>query len=387
MKNIYKVLIIIFIIVITGLLIFFELRQKNLPPPEEKKEVKPGKHSETLISPGISHPKNAAEGLKKFTDQMDILTENGMNLFGFSANWKDLELSPYEFDLQANPINPLTLLIPKYPQVKGVVFVLKMIDTNWKPMPKDLETKSFDDPEVLRRFDALIDAIAVEPSTKRITHILLGNELDGYLGQHPEETEAFEVFYNRALLRIHQKLPGVKVGTIFTAGGILGNVNIANFFNKINRYSDFIDYTYYPVHELKRGNISVDWQMMPVSEIENNLTDLAKHAGNKPFAFTEIGYSSSPINNSSEEKQAKFVQEMFRILSPYQKKGQIDFILYSFMYDAPPNFTEPYAREQGFKASKEFHAFMDNIGLRSYETGKPRKAWKAFVEGVKEWDK
>lgn len=381
-----KIIFIFLSALIFGLFIFFELRQNNISLPEEKSEIKSVKQSKTLISPGISHPKNSAEGLKRFTDQMDILTENRMNLFGFGADWKDLELAPGKFTLQEKIINPLTLLLPKYPQVKGIVFVLKMIDTNWKPAPKDLETKSFDDPAVLKRFDALIEAIAAEPSTKRITHILLGNEIDGYLSQHPEEIEAFEIFYNRALLQIHNKLPGVKVGTIFTAGGVLGNIDIFNFFNKINRYSDFIDYTYYPVYGLERGNMSPAWQMQPISEIEDSLVKLAKLSGNKSFAFTEIGYSASPLNNSTEEKQAAFVREMFKVLTPYQKISQIEFLLYHNMYDYAPGICEPYAKQQGV-SSDAICDFMENLGLRSYETGKPRKAWDTFVEGVKEWNK
>lgn len=340
--------------------------------------------AETLISPGISHPKNAAPGFKMFTDPMDLLTENGMNLFGFTADWKDLEPTPGKFTLQEKMINPLTLLIPKYPELKGIVFVLKMIDTNWLPMPTELITKPFDDPTVLKRFDALIDAIAAEPSSNRITHILLGNEIDGYLRQHPRELAAFATFYKRAVNRIHRKIPGVKVSTIITAGTIM-DTKAAPLFDEISKFSDFVDYTYYPVEGLERGNVSPAWQMRPVTETEEHLTNLARYAGGKPFAFTEIGYSASPLNNSSEEKQAAFVHEMFRVLTPYQKRGQIEFLLYHNLYDYPPGVCIPYAKQQGVSPDA-ICSFMENLGLRSYETGAQRKAWNAFVAGVKKWN-
>ena len=344
----------------------------------------PGERSEVLIAPGPSTHKNSAPGFQGITDSMDLLVENGMNVFGWAPNWKDLEPAPGKFNLQEHLVNPLTMLVPRYPQVKGVVLVLKMIDTNWRPMPPDLSTKPFDDPAVLQRFDALIDAIAAEPSSKRITHFLLGNEVDGYLGQHPEEGAAFLAFYKREVERIHQRLPGVKVGTIFTAAGATRGV--PRLFDELNRYSDFVDFTYYPVEGLVRGNWSATWQMLPIEESLAELARLVERAGNKPFSFTEIGYSAGPVNNSSEEKQAEFVRGMFRVLDPYRKKGQIAFLLYHVMYDYPPGWCIPYAKAQGIPA-EAICGFVENMGLRRYATGAPRQAWGALVEGVKAWNR
>jgi len=340
--------------------------------------------TEVLIAPFPSTYRDSAPGFKGITDAMDLLVENGMNVYMVACKWKGLEPAPGKFNLQEHLINPLTMLVPRYPQLKGVVLVLQMIDTNWRPMPADLSTKPFDDPAVLQRFDALIDAIAAEPCSKRITHILLGNEVDGYLGQHPEEGAAFTTFYKRGVERIHQRLPGVKVGTIFTAAGATrGSPRV---FEELNKYSDFVDFTYYPVEGLVRGNWSATWQMLPIEESLAELARLVERAGNKPFSFTEIGYSASPVNNSSEEKQAEFVRGMFRVLDPYREKGQIAFILYHVMYDYPPGWCIPYAKQQGVPA-EAICGFVENMGLRSYATGAPRPAWAAFVEGVKKWNR
>ena len=317
----------------------------------------------------------------------DLLTENGMNVFPLVQDWKDLEPSPGKFSLQDPFINPLTLIVPKYPQLKGVVFVLKMIDTNIRVMPADLMKKSFDDPVVLQRFDSLIDTIAAEPSSKQITHILLGNEIDGYLGQHSKEFAAFITFYKRAVNRIHQKIPGVKVGTII--GAAAASLEYPTPFDEINKFSDFIDYTYYPVQGLTGGNNANEWQMAPPESVAPHLTRLAKRAGDKPFAFTEIGYASSPQSNSSEDQQSAFVQEMFRVLDPYRKKGKIEFIIYSFLYDSPTGMCRPYGQSQGLPPEQidPLCLFMESLGLRSWETGAPRKAWSVFVDGVKKWNR
>lgn len=331
-----------------------------------------------LIGVAVNAHKNSSSDFKGAAESMDLLTESGMNIFGLAPTWQKLERTPGEFNLQDELINPLSILVPLYHQLNGVVVTLKMIDTGWRPMPEDIKDKPFDSPEVLRRFDALIDAIAKEPSTKRITHILLGNEIFGYLLLHPEEIPAFITFYRQGVNRIHQKMPWVKVGTII---GFEGMERLPDAFKKLLDSSDFMAYTYYPQSNIEM----VGWQMRPISEVAGHLHFMAEHAGSKPFAFTEIGYSSSPINGSSEEKQAEFVKEMFRVLDPYWKKGQIAFLLYHLMYDYPPSFTDPYAKEQGIEPSKEFRAFVENLGLRSYETGKPRKGWDTFVQGVENW--
>ncbi len=328
-----------------------------------------------LIAPAMFLHQNSAPGLKGYTDAMEVITSNGMDLFGVANDWKDLEPSAGKFNLQGPLKNPLTLLVPRYPQIEGVIYVLKMIDTNRRTMPADIKDRPFDDPGVLSRFDALIDAIVAEPSGRRITHLLLGNEVDSYLSQHPQEIQAFATFYQRAVDRIHRKMPGVKVSTIVSFDGL------DHLFDRLAPISDFITYTYYPITQ---QSASTRWQMRPVSDIEADVDHMARRAGNKPFAFTEIGYSASPLNGSSEAQQAAFVREMFRVLDPYRRKGRLAFLLYHALYDYPTGACVPYAGVQGIHP-ETICGFMENLGLRRYETGKPRTAWNAFVQGAQGW--
>ena len=108
---------------------------------------------------------------------------------------------------------------------------------------------------------------------------------------------------------------------------------------------------------------------------------LGKLACGKPFAFTEIGYSADPSNNSTEDAQATFVDTMFSVLQPYRDEGQISFILYHALYDYPPSACAP------FDAYPTICSFLESLGLRKYTTGAPRKAWDSFVRGVDAWTK
>jgi hypothetical protein len=230
---------------------------------------------------------------------------------------------------------------------------------------------------VLDRFEGVIDAIAEVPAAKRITHILIGNEVDSYLAQHTDEIPAFEEFYRRAIARIHEKLPGVKVGTIITFGSVRSR---PGDFVELIKAGDFVAYTYYPVTNLSRGDVSVDWQMVETPELANHIGLLAALAADKPFAFTEIGYSSSALNASSEKQQARFVRQLFRVLDPYFRRERVAFVLYNSLYDEPSTFCRPYANEQKIQASREFCSFVENLGLRSQAHNEPREAWHVFVE-------
>ena len=325
------------------------------------------------VAPGVNLPQEHAPGLQAFTDILDMFAAQHMNAFGFPVDWRDLEPSPRVYTLD-EPLKPLTLVVPRYPSLEAVVLVVRMLDTNARPMPADLVTRRFNDPEVVERFAALFDAIAARPEVARVTHVLLGNEVDAYLGNHHDEAEDFALFFQRAAAHVRRRLPGVRVGTILTHAGVRG---LPDLFRSLRADSDFIAYSYYPVDR--------QWRMRPVREVEPDVEFLAEQADEKPFAFTEIGYSASPLNGSSEAQQAEFVRTVFQALAPYHEAGRIEFIFYHTLYDYPPEFCRPYAAAQGLGQSEEFCAFVEHLGLRSYATGKPRPAWDAFVEGTRRW--
>lgn len=331
------------------------------------------------IAPFVNVSAVSAPGVQGFQDAIGLIVAGGSNLYILSSQWNNIESTPNQIDVVTGVHNPLTMLLANYPQIKGLIYNLRMIDSNVRTMPSDLQSLPFDAPSVLSRFDAVIDAVAADSATSRFTHILLGNEVDGYLSQHPNEVTAFQTLLKRAIDRIHLKMPGVKVGTIFTANGAK---QYPALFAAVNQYTDFIDYTYYPVADLTNGNVSSNWQMKPISQIAADLQFLASNAGDKQFAFTEIGYSSSPDSGSSEAQQAEFVNEIFRVLKPYRSSGKVAFILYALLYDYSPDQCAPYAAQQNVP-STAICTFMNNLGLRRYSDGQPKPAWSAFNDNLR----
>lgn len=158
-----------------------------------------------LVGLSLLLNQNSAPGLPGYLDGINYAHSIGINLFGMSAEWTNLETSPYNFSLQDNILNPLTLLDPDNTKLKSYILVLKMIDTNRKIVPADIASRSFDDTVLIKRFLALIDAIAALSPIQKISRILIGNEVDAYLGSNPSELNSFKNFYQQAVDHIHQK--------------------------------------------------------------------------------------------------------------------------------------------------------------------------------------
>lgn len=340
-----------------------------------KAEV-PNNKNHGLIGLSLLLRQNSPQGLQGFLESINDVTSRGVNLFGMSPEWPDLEPSPNIFSFQDQIVNPLTLTDPDKTKFKSYILVLKMIDSKRKTLPADLSSLPFDNPSTINRFKSLIDNLSTLPSLSRVSHILIGNEVDGYLSSNPAELTAFSTFYQEAINEIHIKMPLVKVGTILTFSSVVNNPAI---FNALSPASDFICYTYYPTNDA-----TPNWQMRPPSDAIADINLMAQKAGNKSFAFTEIGYPSSSENHSSEILQKQFVENMFDALRHYKEDGKLEFIFYHGLYDYPTGFCSQYAQSQNID-SAYLCGFMNNLGLKNYATGVPKQSWNTFVNKLATW--
>lgn len=334
------------------------------------------KEPKLLIGLSMQQYKNSRPGLDGYVEGLDYAVQNGINIFGMSPEWNLLEPTPNTYSLQDNLSNPLTLIDPSKTKLKGYILVLKMIDTNIKLLPNYIANLNFDSPDVINRFSLLLEKIFSEvPSFERVSHILIGNEIDGFLSANPEQIQKFKVFYLSAVEKIHTLNPKVKVGTIITFNAAKNNSTLFDAFKNIG---DFICYTYYPTNE----QYHIPWQMRPPSQVRDDIDWMIQNAGGKPIAFTEIGYTSSNDNSSSEQQQSEFVKVMFNAMKPYINNKKIEFIYYHGLYDYPQGFCNQYAQQQGVD-STHICGFMNHLGLHNWKTGQPKPAWFTFTNELR----
>src|SRR5262249_57565026 len=107
-----------------------------------------------------------------------------------------------------------------------------------------------------------------------------------------------------------------KVSAIVSAGAATRRT--PKLFADLSVLSDFVTYTYYPI----TGSATGTWLVRPTNEVKPDVDWLAALACGKPFAFAEIGYSSSIGLGSSGGPQADFVPPMFPDLDTHPQPGQ-----------------------------------------------------------------
>ena len=88
-----------------------------------------------LVGLSILLHQNSPLGLTGFLESIDDVTSKGVNLFGMSPEWQELETDPNIFAFQYFLINPITLTDPNQTKFSSYIIVLKMIDSNRKTFP------------------------------------------------------------------------------------------------------------------------------------------------------------------------------------------------------------------------------------------------------------
>ncbi|NOT35465.1 MAG: hypothetical protein HOP12_15070 [Candidatus Eisenbacteria bacterium] len=249
---------------------------------------------------------------------------------------------------------------------------LRPVDTNQRGTPPDLAGLAWDDPTMLARWDVALDSlIELVRETPQIA-LAVGNEVDGYFSSHLSELPAFIRFYRHSLARLHAALPGIPIGIV--TGAPVGNPD-AWIGDTLNAYSDIVLYTYYPF------DAGTDFQHRLPATFEPDMAQMRSRARalNKPIAFTEIGYASSPACNSSDAAQAEFVRR-FKTYFRAVPRSEALFANYFLLTDWSSGTLQILFDYYRF-VSPGFAGYLGTLGLRD-TLGAPKPAWEAW-KGVR----
>ena len=145
---------------------------------------------------------------------------------------------------------------------------------------------------------ALIDALAPHLD-ENVRYLSIGNEVDAYLSNHPDEWDAYTRFYNAAAY-VRLVLPGVQVGVTVTYGGTQADpVEVA----RLTASSDVFIMTYYPLN----ADFTTQAPESPLTDFPRMIAMM----GEKPLLLQEVGYPAGEGLGSSEAQQAEFIQAVF----------------------------------------------------------------------------
>jgi hypothetical protein len=283
----------------------------------------------------------------------------GCDLTVTSVNWSELEPSPGQFWLDK--------LASDLGGNVGVGFsnylLIKTINTSRREVPNDLAAEPWDSPRMAKREAAFLRAVArIFPAGKG--HILLGNEVDGYLSGRPAEIEPYARFLEVGRSVIREVRPDLPVGVTTMFSGLAANRGLIE---RMHRNMDFVSMTYYPQRR--------DFTVLPTADVPSHFADMLRFAGTRGLFIQEAGYPASPLLGSSEAKQSEFVSNLFDMVAKYPNR--LLGVCYFLSLDFSDAMVDGFTRYYGL-GSDHFRAMLSTLGLKRQD-GAPRMAWATFV--------
>jgi len=289
--------------------------------------------------------------------------ELGVDFVPLALAWDMIEMTPNQFNDEF-----LDLINWIYSsQDIEIMLQIAPIEHKVNRMVPDLKEKSFDDPEVISRFNKMIDHFYEKTPDVKIAAISIGNEIDAYIDSSTK-WNAYESFYKQVTEHIKDKKRWVDVPigvkTMFT--GITRQY--ANEIMSLNQYSDVIMVTYYP--------LASDFTFRDTDDVDEDMRLIIEKAKDKPIYFMEIGYSSGSIVNSSQDKQKEFVIKVFKAWDKYAE--HVKTINFVWMHDILDKDVLYYNEYYG-TSDPRFSDYLATLGLK-HNDGKPKLAWIALKE-------
>lgn len=296
---------------------------------------------------------------------IDLAYNSGARGQHLNATWRSLEPSPGVFAL-TEAANTLAYL----GTLRGfkLHIVLSVLNTNVRETPSDLMNVSFDSPQMMARFHAMLDAV-LPLLNPNVVYLSIGNEVDVYLSLHPADWPGYRSFYHDAAAYLHRRAPSLKIGVTTTYSGASGidSLNVRS----LNDSSDVFILTYYPI-----GN---QFAPRPPSVVATEIARMVSLTRGRPLVLQEVGYPAATTLGSSEQDQAQFVTNVF---SAWQTHGTvIPFLNFFCMHDFTRAQCDSLAQYYGLPNSQPFKDFLCSLGFRAVN-GTPKLAWQAFVDSA-----
>ena len=308
-----------------------------------------------------SEPLNEESFMAALRDELRL----GIEAAYVNVKWSDLEnetaFNPKVFQDQVGIAKLLG---------GDTVVCIKPIDTSNKCVPIALANVGFGEQRMLDEWEAMLQKI-IPLLPKNIKAISFGNEVDVYLGNHPNEVAGYLSMVKSA--RTLFRGAGIKapIGVITTFDGLLRRPELVK---KIQSNFDVTMMTYYPLGQT--------FEVLPMSSVGDHFIAMLDVAGSKPLVLTEIGCPTGEANKSSEDIQAEFIKLSFAQLQKHS--SQITFASFFQQGDFPQSMVDMFEQYYQMKDDK-FRSYLSSLGLKT-TNGKPKKAYFEFRKQLRAWN-
>lgn len=295
----------------------------------------------------------------------------GTEVVTLHLNWDDLEKSPGMLD------NEYLRLAEFFYPASGVKLHLSLnpVDTNRMRLPRDLEKKRLNTPEVIERFKKALDYVFETVPNVTLQSLALGNEVDAAFGAKEESWKDYLEFFKAAREHVRTKRPKVPVGVALQFSTLAGPVpNPARrMARELAMVGDAAMVTYYPLNP--------DFSVRFPGSVSGDLQALFEALPGKPVFLVEAGYPSSDLLRSSPEKQKTFIEGLFRAWDRF--KDRVPLICISWLHDITEASVNEFTQYYG-TSSRNFRAYLGTLGLRTGRgSGEDKPAFTALVKEAK----
>lgn len=306
------------------------------------------------------------------TEDFMTALDHGLSATGFtnvpmSMFWDNMETAPGVFLSSTSPQNFLVIANAVFPpRGVGVALAIPVLDSEIprKRVPADLAGMDFDDPVFISRFKGLLDWMATQIPNLRLDGLSIGNESDVALGNDNVQWTAYKNFYDQVAPHARSLWPGIKVGSKLTFTAVTETPQAQTF----NQNSDVIMVNYYPLNP--------DFTMRDPGEVLTDIERVLNLYPGRTVFLTEAGYASGPLCDSSENRQAEFVDKIFSAWDAHPDR--LKLISFTFMTDLDPAIVA--GMDYGV-STPEFLEYLGTLGLRTFPgSGTDKRAFQTLSQ-------
>ena len=296
----------------------------------------------------------------------------GMRVGRLQIDWDELEPRPGEYNtdvledrLRVNSRQNLQTFL-----------LISVYDSEGPVVPEYLEELPLDDPELIRRFQLLMDWVIPMLTSYDGYMISVANEAGNSFGEIPGLHEEVLTFLKEARRYIH----GIDDRMAVTATVAEGNIGIGKTgVQALIDESDVACFNFYGAEMI--GGFPY-YEPQSKREIRSDIERMLKISGPKQIVIQELGmWSGSNLLPSNEDIQRRFFEVFFEEM---EKHERIRAAYVFQLVDWSPETSDILA--QMLRAENVSEDFVDvfiesleTIGLIRYEDGRSRPAWDEFI--------
>jgi hypothetical protein len=247
-----------------------------------------------------------------------------------------------------------------------------------KHLPTYLDGKRFNDPVLLDCWVRYLEQLLAQYG-EEIDFLSIGNEVDIYFGNKPDEWNDYVEFFKRGSEIVHRLRPAIKVGVILKPE----ERSLAKYWKDVEPFCDYLAVTYYtPNSMFEESPTAQGLEPDNPRYFAKELDRAIRFAGEKPVLITEIGSATDPAIDSSPELQARFVKLLFQWLPGKEEKllGVLWLTAQDWPREGIRKALEGHLDAQ-LLGHEPFMRFLCSLGLR-YEDGTKKPGYDVFKTEV-----